>query len=82
MQYKRGLRFGTLNVQTKYQKGKLDNIRQEVVRMDINILALSEVRWKGAGEIKTQDYSLMYYGGEEHRRGEGLLLSIGCSKAL
>jgi len=60
----KALTFRTWNVQTMYQKGKLGNIRHEVVRMNINILELSEVRWTGDGEVKTQEYTLIYSGGK------------------
>ena len=45
-------RIATWNVRTMYQKGKLENIKQEMDRMKINVLGLSEVRWKGQGSTK------------------------------
>ena len=40
------LKIGTWDVQTMLQKGKLENIKQEMRRMKLNILGLSEMRWK------------------------------------
>ena len=39
------LNIGTWNIRTLYQSGKLDNATQEMNRMSIDILGLSEVRW-------------------------------------
>ena len=47
----KAIRIGTWNVQTMFQKGKLESIKQEMRRMKITILGLLEVRWQGAGKI-------------------------------
>ena len=46
------VRIGTWNVRTFSQKGKLDNVDQELDRTKLYILGPAEVRWKGAGSIK------------------------------
>ena len=56
--------LATRNVRSLLQKGKLDNIKQEMERLKINILGLSEVRWKGAGETTTWKSKFYYSGGE------------------
>ena len=76
------LRIGTWNVQTLLQKGKLDNIKQEMKRMNLNILGLSEMRWKGAGCIKSDNYTILYSGGDQHQKGVGIILDSEASKAL
>ena len=48
----------------------------------INILGLSEVRWKGAGETTTGKSKFYYSGGEEHERGVGIILDEEASKSL
>ena len=53
---KSNIRIGTWNGRTKLQKGKLDNVKQEMDRLNINILGISEVRWKGAGVINTDQH--------------------------
>ena len=45
------LKVATCNVRTLFQKGKFDNVKQEMTRMRINILGMCEVRWTGAGLI-------------------------------
>ena len=46
------------------QKGKVKNVKQEMKRIKINILGLSEMRWKGAGCITSGGYKIMFSGGE------------------
>ena len=58
------LKIATWNVQTMLQKGKLQNVIQEMKRMNINILGLSEMRWKGAGCITSDGYKVLYSGGD------------------
>ena len=47
------VRLATWNVRTLYQSGKLDNVKQEMERLKINILGISETRWKDCGELKS-----------------------------
>ena len=42
--------IGTLNVRSMKQ-GKLDVVKQETVRVNINILGISELKWTGMGEF-------------------------------
>ena len=62
------MKIGTWSTRTKLQKGKLDNLKQEMERMNLNILGLSEVRWKGAGHITSDNYTFLYSGGDQHQR--------------
>ena len=43
------LRFGTWNVRTLYQAGKLANVKLEMERLNINMLGLCETRWTDTG---------------------------------
>jgi exonuclease III len=79
---KNSLKIGTWNVRTMFQKGKLDNIKNEMERMKINALGLSEVRWLGAGSFTTDNFLLLYSGGDKHERGVGMLLDKETSKSL
>ena len=65
------LRTATWNVQTMLQKGKLENVKQEMKRMEINILGLAEMRCKGAGEITSDGLKVLYSGGDKHHAGVG-----------
>ena len=46
-------------------QGKLEVVRQEMVRLNINILGISEVKWTGTGEFNSADHSIYYCGQEE-----------------
>ena len=59
------------------RKEKPDNVTQEMDRLNINILGISEVRWKGAGVINTDQHKLIYSGGNNHARGVGAILDGG-----
>ena len=76
------IRTGAWTVQTMFQQGKLENIKQEMRRIKINILGLSEVRWQGADKTKSGKFTIVYSGGDSHQRGVGILIDAGCSKAL
>ena len=67
------IKIGTWNVRTLTDPGKLDNIKQEMKRLGINILGLSEVRWKGAGEQVEDGYRIIYPGGEELQRAVAIV---------
>ena len=76
------LRIGTWNVQTMLQKGKLENVKQEMKRMKINILGLAEMRWKGADAITSDGYKVFYSGGDKHYAGVGLILDPETAKSV
>jgi len=44
--------------------GKLENLKTEMQKNDVSVLGVSEVRWKGQGEIRSGDYTVYYSGGE------------------
>ena len=46
-------------------QGKLKVVKQEMVRVKINILEISELKWMGMGEFNSDD-CYMYYCGQEH----------------
>lgn len=48
--------IGTRNVRTLLQTGKLENLKIEMKRLDIDILEISEMRWNGQGEFISDDY--------------------------
>ena len=76
------IKIGTWNTRTMYEKGKLDNVKSEMSRMEINILGLAEVRWTGAGTLSSDNYTVVYSGGTTHERGVGIILDPKHSKAL
>ena len=51
-------------------QGKLEVIKQEMARVNINILGISELKWTGLGEFNSDDYYIYYCGQESLRRNE------------
>jgi hypothetical protein len=62
-------RIGTWNVRTLYRGGKLENLKKEMEQNGVSVMGVSEVRWKGLGEIHSGDYTVYYSGGEKSERG-------------
>ena len=57
-------------------QGKLEVVREEMTRVKINILGISELRWTGKGEFNSDDHYIYYCGQESLRRnGVGLIVS-------
>ena len=67
-------RTGTWNVRSMDQ-GKLDMVKQEMARVNIKILGISELIWTGMGEFNTDDHYI-YYCGQESLRRNGVALII------
>ena len=59
--------IGTWNVKSTNQ-GKLELIKQEMARVNIDILGISELKWTGMGEFNSDDHYIYYCGQESHRR--------------
>ena len=57
-------------------QGKLDMVKQEMARMDINIIGISELKWTGMGEFNSDDHYIYYCGQESlGRNGEALIVN-------
>ena len=76
------LKIGIWNVRTMFQKGKLENVKKEVERLKLNVLGLSEIRWKGAGSFITDSFTIIYSGRDQHEKGVGMLLDKEISKYI
>lgn len=76
--------FGTLNVNTMMRMTRLAQVCREFRRYKLEILGLSEVRWKGTGERRTATGEVLLYSGHESQseRGVGLLLTAKAKKSL
>ena len=55
------------NVRSTNQ-GKLEGVKQETARLNINILGISELKWTGMGEFNSDDHYIYYCGQESLRR--------------
>ena len=59
--------IGTWNVRSMNQ-GKLEVVKQEMARVNIDILRISELKWTGMGEFNSDEYYIYYYVQESLRR--------------
>ena len=56
-------------------QGKLKVIKQEMARVNIDILGIRELKWTGMGETNT-DNRYIYYSGEESLRRNGVAIMV------
>ena len=78
--------IGTWNVRSMNQ-GKLEVLKKEMARVNINILGISKLKWTGMGEFNSDDYYIYYCGQESLRRnGEPIMVNkrvrnavLGCN---
>ena len=49
-------------------QGKLEVVKQEMGRVNINILGINELKWAGMGEFNTDDHYIYYCGQDSHKR--------------
>ena len=59
--------IGTWNARSMNQ-GKLEVVKQEMAKVNIDILGISELRWAGMGEFNSDDHYIYYCGQESLRR--------------
>jgi len=49
-------------------QGKLEVVKQEMARVNVDILGISKLKWTGMGEFNSDDHYIYYYGQESIRR--------------
>ena len=49
-------------------KGKLEVVKQEMARVNVDILGISELKWTETGEFNSDDHYIYYCGWESPRR--------------
>ena len=59
-------------------QGKLEVVKQEMTRVNINILGISELKWTGMGEFNSDDHYI-YYCGQESLRRNGVAIMVNKS---
>ena len=67
-------RTGDWNVRSMNQ-GKLDVVKQEMARVIVDILGISELKWTGMGEFNSVDHYI-YYCGQESLRRNGVAIMV------
>ena len=65
--------IGTWNVRSMNQ-GKLEVVKQEMARVNTDILGISELKWTGMGEFNSNDHYIYYCGQESLRRNGGAIM--------
>ena len=66
--------IGNRNVRSINQ-GKLEVVKQEMTRVDVNILGISKLKWTGMGEFNSDDHCI-YYCREESLRRNGVAIMV------
>ena len=66
--------IGTWNV-TSMNQGKLEVVKQEMARVNIDILGIGELKWTGMGEFNSDDHYI-YYCGQESLRRKGVAIIV------
>ena len=63
-------------------QGKLEVVKQEMARVNVNILGIRELRWTGMGEFNSDDRYIYYYGQESLRRNGAAIMVNKCSTRM
>jgi len=76
------LKIGTWNVRTMSEGGKLENIKREMSRMKMNVLGMSECRWKDAGDFISDGFRVIHSGSEGGQKGVAVVLDKGTGERV
>jgi len=66
--------IGTWNLRSMNQ-GKLEVVKQEMAKVNIDILGISKLKWTGKGEFNSDDHYI-YYCGQESLRRNGVAITV------
>ena len=56
-------------------QGKSEVVKQDMARVNVNILGISELKWTGMGEFNSDDHYIYYCGQESLRRNEVAIMA-------
>ena len=56
-------------------QGKLGVVKQQMARVNINILGISDLKWTGIAEFNSEDHYI-YYSGQESPRRNGVAIIV------
>ena len=56
-------------------QGKLEVVKQEMARVNVDILGICELKWTGMGEFNSDDHYI-YYCGQESLRRNGVAIMV------
>ena len=67
-------------------QGKLEVVKQEMARVNVDIAGISELKWTGMGEFNSDDHYIYYCGQESLRNGVAIMVNkrvrnavLGCN---
>ena len=64
-------------------QGKLEVVKQEMARVNVDILGICKLKWTGMGEFNSDDYYIYYCGEESLRRnGVGIVVNKRVQNAV
>lgn len=67
--------IGTWNVRTMLVEEKIEEIKKEMERLNIDILGICETRWGGSGDYWDDDFRIIYTGGKQGANGTAIVLN-------
>jgi len=82
------LQIGTWNVRGLNKPGKLENVLQEMCRMELDIMGIAETFWDGSDVFEATlknsrlKYKELYSGGDKKRKGVALVLRGGAAETI
>ena len=84
---KRQKRKNTYNIATwnvrSMNKGKLNVVQKEMIRVDIDILGISEMKWIGSGHFRSAKNTVLYSGHNTHKKnGVGIIITNRMAQSL
>ena len=56
-------------------QGKLEVVKQEMARVNVDILGISKLKWTGMGEFNSDDHYI-YFCGQESLRRNGVAITV------
>lgn len=69
-------KIGTWNVKTLIKTGKVEELKQEMKRAELDILGICETRWAGNGDFTSEEFRIIHSGNEKRgKNGVALILT-------
>ena len=62
-------------------QGKLEVVKQEMARVNVDILGISELKWTGMGKFNSDDHYI-YYCGQESLRRNVVAIKVNCKSKM